>query len=818
MRSGLSTSRLRSGAVVAVATAALVAGAGALPVVAAAPPNTIVLTGEVVHDLSSYTDLGAVQPGASMRVAVALSYDQAARDAAYKAIYTPGSASYDQFLTPAQFRTQFGADPAVASRVRTAVTSQGLDVAYASPDGSYLELTGTADQVENTFQVSEHTFQTSAGTFTANAQAPTVPSGVAAVLGLTSLTKMTALGTTRATRPAAPAQDTCVPGQCTGILTPQDLWSVYDQPSTDRGAGQQIAIFGEGQLDQVVSNLRTFETDHGLPVVPVKRNLVGDNLSDNAGQDEWDLDSDATTGMSPDLEGLQYYFGSDLSDASIGGTYSAWANDPKGPSTGNSSFGGSEQLEYLGGFVLDSLLQQAAMEGRTMFASSGDGGGSCLPGANGVTNDGAPCVEYPASSPYVVGVGGTVLYTATTSPTSSTQATPAARSDEYSWTYSGGGMSDYEPAPSYQTAAFPAGAGVPCTMGAATGQTCRGVPDVSAVSGDVATNGYSVVSGTNEETESGGTSLSSPLWAGMWARVLAAHPAKKCSTSYSGSKLGFAQPVLYAVGNDPTIDAQAFFDVGGTTDSMPSSNGQQQTLPRTPVADPTGYDFVSGLGTPDVSVIQKAVDCGRVTPTKANKVPSSNDVTVVYDSKRGCAPNGTLTDPAGDEVPSTPANEAYDLRNILITSTAKGTNFSATVTNLAAATGTDVDYAFEFKYGSGSYAVSVDVGTASNTFSLYQRTITVTAVGLGVEQPPTDLSDALTGTVDPATNTISAFLPYSVFNSTALPTTPYKKGKVLSGLTIYANAGPAATAIPNDFNAEPLDQANFFQCTYKAHP
>ncbi len=814
------TSRRAGRTAVVIVAATLVLGSGLMAATAHAdstPPSTVVLTSEVVHGLSADTVVGAVAADAPMRIAVGLTDDAAARNAAYDAIFTKGGADYHHFLTPAEFQTEFGAKPAVASAVLRAVTAYGLQVVYDAPDGSYVELTGTAGQVDKTFAVTEKTYSIGGKTFTANAQAPTVPAGVAGVTGLTSLTDF------KTADVAKPAQDDCEPaagtvgsltagpaGACLGVTTPSDLWSVYDQPSTDRGAGQKVAIFGEGQLDDVVSDLRLFETDLSLPTVPVRRVLVGDDLSDDSGAEEWDLDSDASTGMAPDLQELDYYFGSDLSDASIGGTYSAWVNDPDGPATGNSSFGGSEQLEYLGGFILDPILQQAVMEGRTMFSSAGDGGGSCLPGANGITNDGVPCVEYPASSPYVVGVGGTVLYTATTTPLSSTQATPAKRVDEYAWTYSGGGQSDFEKAPSWQVAALPAQTALPCTLGANAGSDCRGVPDVSAQSGDVVTNGYDIVSG-GALTEEGGTSLASPLWAGMWSRVVAAHPSG-CSSTFTGgsSSLGFAQEDLYNLANDTTQDPLDFFDVGGTTDSMPSTNGQQATLPRNALTDPTGYDYVSGLGSPDVTNIAKALDCNTLTPAVPDTPPASDDVTVVYDSTAGCPTNGTITDPTGDEVPAIAPNEALDLTSVTVSNTASDLTFSADVTDLAA-NPADLDYAFEFKYGSGAYAVSADRGVGSNTFTLYSLAVTSTPIGLGVQAVPTALA-TLTGTI--TGNEISVDLPLSTFNSTAEPTTDLTVGSALSGITIYTNDGPADLAIANDFNVEPVDQAEFFQCLY----
>ena len=104
----------------------------------------------------------------------------------------------------------------------------------------------------------------------------------------------------------------------------------------------------------------------------------------------------------------------------------------------------------------------------------------------------------PANTPFSTGVGGTVLY--------SDGNEPAARYQETAWTYSGGNPSPFISAPDYQQ-------GVPnlsrsCLLDAYggttnTGQLCRGVPDVAALSGDALSNGYTIVS--DGEDAAGGT-------------------------------------------------------------------------------------------------------------------------------------------------------------------------------------------------------------------------------------------------------------------------------------------------------------------------
>ena len=54
-----------------------------------------------------------------------------------------------------------------------------------------------------------------------------------------------------------------------GTLTPQDLWSIYDLPAGATGAGESIAVIGEGDSSATVSALSVFEDHHALPHVPV---------------------------------------------------------------------------------------------------------------------------------------------------------------------------------------------------------------------------------------------------------------------------------------------------------------------------------------------------------------------------------------------------------------------------------------------------------------------------------------------------------------------------------------------------------------------
>jgi len=267
-----------------------------------------------------------------------------------------------------------------------------------------------------------------------------------------------------------------------------------------------------------------------------------------------------------------------------------------------------------------------------MFNSAGDlGANGCPPNTdtalNGVTPSGTPINNYPSSSTYVTTVGGTVLYWNGTCPTGLTPtAGCATRALENSWAYTGGGTSLYISAPSWQqnvllpsVSTFDSqststpGVTYPCTtnweatpVAYPTGTICRGLPDVAAQSGDVISNG---------SFGNGGTSLSSPLWLGMWTRVQAA--------SSNPGRNGFASPAIYANNATASKYETDFFDVGGAVETYNAGATNSTTAPVcgvNPYFSPeydcsgSGWDFLSGWGTPDVTNLMKDLDNGNILP------------------------------------------------------------------------------------------------------------------------------------------------------------------------------------------------------------
>ena len=490
------------------------------------------------------TDLGAAQPSASQSVTLVLALqDRAGLDRLATAQVTPGSASYHQWLTPAEFISRFSPSESAVATATSFATAHGLTVDSVSTNRTAVKVTGTTAQVNAAFGVVEHSLTLAGQTFLGPDRTASLPASLAsiskAVLGLTTFNANKNPITTRA----------AAPYQTYGIASygPKDFWQIYNAPAATTGTGQRVGVITNGDLTQVGKDLATFEQRNGLPTVPLRIDQSGPTSTDVSGQDEYDLDTQYSTGFAPDVSEVVAFNSAALGDI---GPLNQFAGQSL-VRTASASYGGCELIDALVGEVSadDQAFLQMQAQGQSMFVSTGDEGSSCSVLVNTGTPAGVPSVEYPASSPYVVAVGGTSLTGQSTQPTR-----------EIAWLGGGGGYSSVETAQPWQTDI------------AASVTGLRVLPDVSL---DADSNsGYNViVSGT--ETPIGGTSASAPAWNGIWARVLQAHPSA-----------GTAAPALYAASS-------------ALTDIILGTNGLYAATP--------GYDQSTGLGTADITKLIAAV-------------------------------------------------------------------------------------------------------------------------------------------------------------------------------------------------------------------
>jgi subtilase family serine protease len=588
---------------------AVVAGfAGFAPVAGA---TTWSATSTKAMKLVRATKLGALPPKTKLELAIGLKMRNTRGLTTFiKAVDTPGNPKFGHFLSPKQFAARYAPTAAEVKAVTKYLRSHGFTHIRVSSNRLYITAQGTARDAELAFHTSIARYLQFRRHVYANTSAAKVParlSGVVlSVLGLSDVSSYRLpVGASSScgllnglsvglcpikakTLPSATTGTNCTLNPTSGspyglcYYTPQGFRTAYDAGSLT-GSSTTIAIMAEGDLSGVVKDLRTAEAAFGEPQVPYTIEQVGAASSDTSGADEWDLDTQYSTGMASTVQELYIYDATSLTDEDVALEFNTWVTQDLAKA-GSASFGECEATPYADGMMVsnDEAMSEAAAQGQTMHASSGDTGGqSCaVAPTNGVPESGLPEVNYPCSSPYIVCVGGTSLFT----------NADGSYDNEISWVAGGGGVSDFEYSPYWQQCVVPSNAGM---------NEVRGVPDL-AMDADENTGAEVYVNGSPETV--GGTSLSSPLALGSWAMM---------ETS-AGNALGFASPLIYSL--YPTTGCQSGVPVPQTSPLGTATNdpgypfhdvylGSNGTYPATP-----GWDYDTGLGTYDVQKVAAALD------------------------------------------------------------------------------------------------------------------------------------------------------------------------------------------------------------------
>jgi len=516
------------------------------------------------------TPLGAVAPATSMRITVALKMQNAQRLANLVAQEnTIGSPYYGTAITPAQFNATYAPSAASVSQVENYLTQQGFSNVSVTPNNLFISAQGTAAQVEAAFNTNLGWFSqngTKVFVNTAAAQVPSALSGVVlSVLGLNNVSMAIPNAKRTAVTPCNVSQgSTCLRFE----YNPSTYWKAYDVGQVPSAISTTIAVMAEGDVSVPLQDLRTFEKANGLPAVPVKVVQVGLASPDTAGDTEWDIDTQYSTGMAGAVKTLYVYTTTSLTDQDTALEFNKWTTDNLAK-IANASFGICEFFPYLDGTMVadDQVFLEAAAQGQTLFSSTGDTGSFCTVAPTNGVPAGAPFVGFPATSPYVVAVGGTSLLT----------NADGSYNGEVAWYAGGGGISQFEYSPYWQQNIIP-------TNNANSPEIFRGIPDISM---DADPNTGAIIYIAGQTSVYGGTSLASPIAAGVYARLQSAY----------GNKLGFASPRLYAkypqTGTAPTPPSGLTELVDGFNDVLTGANGLYTSLPY--------YDYSTGLGTVDVA-------------------------------------------------------------------------------------------------------------------------------------------------------------------------------------------------------------------------
>ena len=457
-------------------------------------------------------------------------------------------------MSRADFDNAHGADPVDVAKIKKFAQEYGLTVRETGTELARrtVMVSGTVANLQKAFGVELKEYTTPTGNYRGRVGGVHVPPEYAdiiqGVFGLDNRaqTEPHFRRLPQSARPGIKAH------AASASHDPNEVAQIYDFPAGD-GAAQCVGIIELGggfQLD----DLNNYFTSLNLPVPQVISVLVDGGTNSPSTPDSADgevmLDIEVIGAIVPAAK-IVVYFAPNTDQGFLDAITTAVHDTTNQPSVISISWGASESnwtQQALTNF--DDAFQSAAALGVTVCAASGDNGSS-----DGV-NDGNHHVDFPASSGFVLGCGGTTL-----------QASNGQINNEVVWNNlaagggaTGGGVSNFFSLPAWQN-----GFGVPVPSGQTGG---RGVPDVAG-NADPSTGYNLLVDG--QRMVIGGTSAVAPLWAGLIARI----------NQITGKAIGFLNPLIYT----QAAEQAGFHDI------TQGKNGDFSAAP--------GWDPCTGLGSPD---------------------------------------------------------------------------------------------------------------------------------------------------------------------------------------------------------------------------
>ncbi len=561
-----------------------------------------------------------------------------------KAVSQPGDPQYGKFISADQYRSQYAPTQSQVDQVTRWLTGAGLDVTKVGPDNHYVAVSGTAAAINTAFGTRLGTYDVNGRRTRAPSTDVSVPDSVASlVLGITGLTpfghqvKPADFGAPDAFVNGTPCSsyygeqkggtppfryNKYVPYAVCGYV-PSQLRGAYGIGSQNLGTGETVAFTDAYDAPTLLADANMYATLHGDPPfaggqftdlsVPEDAS-TGEDCGGNGWYGEQSIDVEAIHGMALGADVLYYGAASCFDDDLLAALASVVSDDRASIVT--NSWGeptyvriGTQVFPTVDQNLIDSyesVFLQGAVQGIGFYFSSGDDGDDL--DVWGYKNP-----DWPAEDPWVTAVGGTALGVGAQNQRLFETGWGTAKYTRVSggWSLtvpflygSGGGFTRLFPRPLYQLGVAPLRFGG------------RAVPDI-AMDGDVTTGmlvgetqsfslpsrfgGPGILYG---EARYGGTSLSSPLFAGVQADAQEAG---------GGGRIGFANPLIYmlqprGVYNDIFLPAP---DAGNVrvdyVNGQNADDGIVYTL-RTFNEDSSlrigpGWDDVTGVGTPTARYI-----------------------------------------------------------------------------------------------------------------------------------------------------------------------------------------------------------------------
>jgi len=535
-------------------------------------------------------------------------------------IYNPSSPNFRHFLKPDAFAAAFAPSAEDYQSVINFAQAHHLKVTHTHSNRTLVQVSGSVGDIENAFHVHLQTYQhpTENRIFFAPDVEPSLDlkTPVLAISGLDNSVRPHPR-----MRRAAIASPNVRPwggggsgggggggGSNTGPFEGYDFRNAYAAGVSLDGTGQSIGLFELFGFNS--QDITDYEDEAGIyPYVNVQPVLIDGATGDSADADYLDYpglldyafevtgDIEMSVSMAPGLSSVLVYEGPTPMDVPpLGTNYvqdattTAQINDVLNQMATDDL---AQQLSCSYGFDINlstvQIFQQFAAQGQSFFLASGDGG--AYSGA----------VDEPADDPYITVVGGTSLTTTSAGAWSSettwlTPATDDPIDGDTPEAASGGGVSLAYGIPTWQQG---------ISMTASQGSTTmRNSPDVSMVANNLNIVWGNDFIGESSDFPEGGTSLATPLWAGLVAL------ANQQAAANGKRPVGFANPALYAIAKSTNYHS-CFHDITTGSNTNSSNPTKYEAV--------AGYDLCTGLGTPNGSNLITALlappaDTLRATP------------------------------------------------------------------------------------------------------------------------------------------------------------------------------------------------------------
>lgn len=476
------------------------------------------------------------------------------------------------YLSRTELAQRFGSDPAALSAIRAFAQAHHLRMTREEPAAARIGLAGAAADVCAAFGVTLFDYtHPQLGRFHARTGPVFIPQALAGqITGVFGLNNHRILRRRLVGSPVVPE----MAASARSWFIPTELAPLYDFPQADTSA-QCVGLleFGGGVES---ADVTAYFKQIGVPApeiaIVAAAGVSTDPKSDPESTGEVMLDIDVAGALAGGAK-LAVYFSTFDEKGLIDCLASVVGDSQNDPSVVSVSWGWAENQPFNNSGVLwspaaishcDDSFLAAAHLGITFCVSTGDDGSEAQ------LKDGLAHVNYPATSPYVLAVGGTTLH----APAAPGGGTPSAGTlSEVVWndgpdSGTGGGISDVTPVPAWQSGKVP----LSINPGHFAG---RAIPDVAA-NADPAT-GYLMRSGGRNQVV-GGTSAAAPLWASLLVRL----------NALLGRRLGNINLLLY-----DTLGPQGVLrDItSGNNDTDGLLGGQFQAGP--------GWDACTGWGAPD---------------------------------------------------------------------------------------------------------------------------------------------------------------------------------------------------------------------------